>query len=344
MSAEILRNRLGGVGKVWKRGPCGLCRAFSSYPAIVRRHAGSDSRIALLAPQQAVSWSYAELDERCRRLARGLREIGFGPGSVAVSGSTHTLSLTHSLALSIPLFLTKHFMFSDVGNTPENLVLQLALSHLGASIATVKDADSLAALRAHFDVRGAIVTSAAEGFLPGAAAEQLKLPSVCLDAAEVGKHSGRVLFYEEIAASPPCTQDAACTDESLMGSYGGSRLTQGAACALGRAAASELAMTHMDRACISITLCHAFGIGSAVGSALLSQAAIVLPAVGGIRGCGDPAQRAKVTRDVLSETSATLVFADSHTLHGLDALPPPPEVSKLRGGVVKVGSGGPLFS
>ena len=121
-------------------------------------------------------------------------------------------------------------------------------------------------------------------------------------------------------------------------------MTQGAACALGSAAASELAMTHMDRACISITLCHAFGIGSAVGSALLSQAAIVLPAVGGIRGCGDPAQRAKVTRDVLSETSATLVFADSHTLHGLDALPPPPEVSKLRGGVVKVGSGGPLFS
>jgi hypothetical protein len=45
----------------------------------------------------------------------------------------------------------------------------------------------------------------------------------------------------------------------------------------------HLGMSDIDRVCVSITLYHAFGIGSACSAALLSGAAIVLPAVGGLQ-------------------------------------------------------------
>ena len=92
---------------------------------------------------------------------------------------------------------------------------------------------------------------------------------------------------------------------------------------------------------MSITLCHGFGLGSACSSALLRGAAIVLPAVGGIRGCGVPSQRAEATLDVLVSQNCSLLFADTHTLKALaacigDAVP---TALALRGGVVKIGSG-----
>ena len=34
---------------------------------------------AVLSPQQAIAWSYGELDKRVRQLARGLREMGVRP-------------------------------------------------------------------------------------------------------------------------------------------------------------------------------------------------------------------------------------------------------------------------
>ena len=107
---------------------------------------------------------------------------------------------------------------------------------------------------------------------------------------------------------------------------------------MGEDASDKLDMRNKDRVCVSITLCHAFGIGSAVGSCIQSGAAIVLPAVGGIRGCGDPKQRAKVTLDIISSEKCTVLFADTHTLK---ALPEPGDldISSLRTGVVKTGSG-----
>ena len=136
--------------------------------------------------------------------------------------------------------------------------------------------------------------------------------------------------------------DPAARSEGLLALFGGAALTHGSAVALGASVAERLAVGPTDRACVSITLCHAFGIGSAVGSALGSAAAVVLPAVGGIRGCGDATQRAEVTCDVLRASNSTLLFADSHTLQALEALPQPPAGAPrlaLRGGVVKTGSG-----
>eukprot|EP00908_Phaeocystis_cordata_P012450 Transcript_23428.p1 GENE.Transcript_23428~~Transcript_23428.p1 ORF type:complete len:322 (-),score=124.57 Transcript_23428:77-1042(-) len=287
-----------------RRGFC-LAARPTTLSAIVRAQSKADpTALALLAPQQDVAWDYGTLEERSLQLAKGLRELGYTQGSVAVS---------------------------TVPNTVECLLLHLSLSHLGAALATVKDAEALGKLQGKANVLGAIVAE------PGSwlATHELKLPPVIADNGEAG---GRLIALDELLSAPADSAAEACTPESLLGSYGGAALTHAAAADLGEAAAARLEVAAADRACVSITLCHAFGMGSAVGSALRRGAAVVLPAVGGIRGCGDPAQRASVTLDVLEATGASVLFADSHTLKALPereggALP------KLRTGVVKIGSG-----
>jgi acyl-CoA synthetase (AMP-forming)/AMP-acid ligase II len=281
--------------------------AFASLARAVRR-AADPQRTALLSPQQGVAWSYGELDRRVRSLGRGLREFGFTEGSIAVS---------------------------DVENVKENLVLQLALSHIGATIATCKNEEALAKLMVDQpNVRGAVLTSADSPF----ASANLHLPPILLEGAPPLAPGASAVAFAQLAAAPPCDEDAAATADGLLGIYSGAALTHGAAHGLGAAAGAALGVRAGDVSCVSITLCHAFGIGSAVGSALQAGGAVLLPAVGGIRGCGDPKQRAAATRDVLYSSAATLLFADSHTLRGLQALPPP-RLPALRGGVCKVGSG-----
>ena len=77
----------------------------------------------------------------------------------------------------------------------------------------------------------------------------------------------------------------------------------------GEAAAEELIIVEQDKVCISVTLCHPFGIGSGVCSTMMRGAAIVLPAVGGIEGCGVPSERAAATFDVLENEKCTLLFS-----------------------------------
>ena len=105
--------------------------------------------------------------------------------------------------------------------------------------------------------------------------------------------------------------------------------------------------------CVSITLCHSFGMGSGVGSALLRGSAVLLPAAGVIytrahTGAwmevtpSDPKQKAEVISSVLEEEGATLLFADTHIVKHL--APPSVELAcKLRGGIVKIGSGTDIF-
>ncbi len=105
---------------------------------------------------------------------------------------------------------------------------------------------------------------------------------------------------------------------------------------LGKMAAKHLELVPEDKVCIAITLCHSFGIGSGVCSALHAGATVVLPAVGGIRGCGVPSERAQATATVLKGEHCTVLFADTHVVQSL-----PPDLAglSLRTGVVKVGSG-----
>ena len=66
----------------------------------------------------------------------------------------------------------------------------------------------------------------------------------------------------------------------------------------------------------------------------------MLPAVGGIQGCGVPSERAAATFDALETEKCTLLFADTHTLK---ALPDVPEKLNLRGGICKIGSGSTIL-
>jgi hypothetical protein len=269
----------------------------------------SPSSLALLAPQQGISWTYAELDRNSRKLAGGLKDLGYRAGGVCIS---------------------------DVPNVAENLLLQLALAHIGASISTPpKDADAMKKLVDAHDVQGVVCVDSAANPV----ADPQTLPTVELSSGGPRSPGAAVSFAELLEHSPPHAGAPAATEASLLGSFGGAKLSHGAAIELGEDAAARLKLTAADRVCCSVTLMHAFGIGSAVTSALVSGATVVLPAVGGIRGCGNPSQRAEVTVQVLSDVRATVLLGDTHTLKAMPR-PPPPELSlSLRAGVIKIGSG-----
>lgn len=279
-------------------------RHASSLASLVHAHAkAAPSSLALAAPQQDVNWSYAELSKRATGVAFSLARMGYTRGDIVVT---------------------------DLPNSCENLLLQVACSHLGVAVATAKDAKALDALRAVGNVKGS-VTHTSEG-----ATEILK-------TAEF--EAGRVVIESLDGTLAQLSSDAivgaVTADDSAALAYWGNTtpLTNGEAFDVQGAHALEaLQITAADRVLVSITLCHAFGIASAVGSALTAGAAVVLPGSSGIRGCGSPTQRAQVTLSVLESQKCSVLFADVHTLK---ALPPPgtADLSALRCGACKVGSG-----
>jgi len=280
----------------------------STLNSAIRRFAiRSPSAAALEAPRQQAAWSYAELDARVRSLAGGLRELGLRKGNVVVS---------------------------DLPNICENLLLQLAASHLGASFATAKDEQALAAKVG--DVHCAVLESPHKGWLADyVQAKGMPLPPLLLGGEATG-----FLSFDEVAAHAEDAEDEAAVPTGLLASYNGSAMSHEQAVMLGQEAAAALQASPADKTCVSITLCHAFGMGSGVGSALVSGGAVVLPAADGIRGCGDPKQRAVATAEVLRETGSTLLFADTHIIK---QMPPDGASGALRGGLVKVSSGTAIF-
>jgi len=247
--------------------------------------------------------TYGELDLKIRSLARGFRELGVKKGDIVAS---------------------------DAPNVAENVILQLALSHLGAGFATAKDVDML---QGKVGPVVSVVPSSEDSWLASLATP---LPAVRLDTA-TGQDG--YVSYTELSGQEPDGEDAAATPECLLGNYNGAAMSQAQALALGNDAAQMMHSNEQDRTCVSITLCHSFGLGSGVGSAFVSGGAVVLPAAGGIRGCGDPKQRATVTHEVLQSTGSTLLFADTHILKQL----PASSGMVLRGGIVKIGSGTDIF-
>ena len=171
------------------------------------------------------------------------------------------------------------------------------------------------------------------------------MPTIHIDVASGERSAGGSVPFEELYThAPPRGDPPLATDDMMLGNFGGAALSHGQAFAMGTDAASKLSLTSSDRVCCSVTLMHAFGIGSAVTSALSAGGAVVLPAVGGIRGCGNPSQRASVTMEVLAATEATALFGDTHTLKAMAAAEAEgggaaAKASKLRTGVIKIGSG-----
>ncbi|KAG8466763.1 hypothetical protein KFE25_008142 [Diacronema lutheri] len=271
---------------------------------------------ALLVPEQGVALTYGELSRATRAFALGLRAWGVRPADV--------------VAVDLP-------------NTSECLLLQLAASRVGAAVATVKGPEELSKLASSVAATGgrlsATIAATPDSFLAGAGAA-LPLGSVtagrALDELIRGQPDGE-------AAEPSAPADARA-DVALAYWAALTPLTQADALAQGSAFAAGLALRPDDRVCVAVTLCHAFGIASACTGAMLSGAAIVLPAVGGIRGCGVPEERAAVTLRVLAAQRCSVLVADTHTLKALGSpalvrAREPLDLSALRTGACKVGSG-----
>ena len=162
---------------------------MSTLLSAIRRAA--PTALALDAPRQQVLWSYGELHQRVRQLAGGLRELGVGKGDVVAS---------------------------DLPNVCENLLLQLAVAHLGASFASAKDEKSL--LAAVGEVRCAVVQSQEASWLWGFAKTAPR--AVLLDMHGAGTtEAGGFPAFAELAAHAEDIHDEAAAPEGLFATYGG---------------------------------------------------------------------------------------------------------------------------
>lgn len=278
-------------------------RAASSLAFLVCSQAKENgSHLAVAAPKQGVRWSFKEVEERAGRVAAGLAKHGVTRGSTVVT---------------------------DLPNSADNLLLQVSCSWLGAAVATAKDESQLAELQKVTDLRLAVTHKSGDSVNAALARYQLPASPVIVEDLD-GELA--VLAAREAAPLEAPRGDAALGFWSSTKALTNSEAIE----EMGAAAKERLAMTNADRVLVSITLCHAFGIGSAVSSAWLAGAGLVLPGASGIRGCGSPSQRAEATLAAMISEKCSLLFADVHTLK---ALPPPEGDLVLRGGCCKVGSG-----
>ncbi len=88
--------------------------------------------------------------------------------------------------------------------------------------------------------------------------------------------------------------------------------------------------------------------GEDIGGATLELLGMTTMFVHIVQGCGVPSQRAQVTLNTMASEKCTLLFADTHTLKALkdDNLKEALEkvdLSQLRGGVCKTGSGATIL-
>eukprot|EP00927_Polykrikos_kofoidii_P063306 TRINITY_DN58118_c0_g1_i1.p1 TRINITY_DN58118_c0_g1~~TRINITY_DN58118_c0_g1_i1.p1 ORF type:complete len:366 (-),score=57.13 TRINITY_DN58118_c0_g1_i1:69-1094(-) len=275
----------------------------SSLASLLALHDSGST--ALIAPAQGIKWTYGDLSKRVGNLALGLSGLGYGSGSTIAT---------------------------DLASCAENLLLQLAASHIGASVLTLKSSEDLEKLRSSVKVQGVVATNK-DSFLVGL---EMPVDTVLVDATSSAQSMAKL--YEATGAKDV---PAVSTDGGLpLGYYGSAKpVTNAMALAEGSVAQKELGMTGSDVILVSITLNHLFGIGSAVSGALRSGAAVVLPDASGVVGCGNPVQRAQATISQLDALGCTLLFADTHTLKALHAAGEPASMKTLRGGVVKTGSG-----
>ena len=237
-------------------------------------------------------------------------------------------------------------MISDLPNVAENLILQIACNRIGVTYATAKGLEGMAKLT---KVRGS-ASASGTGFL---AETSLSLPFLSGDFlldlihGTSGSSNNSLFGLDEFKLEDNEQDDGNNDDDAFTtvlpphAYYNSTKpFTNQEALEMGADAAWELAMIEEDVVCVAITLCHAFGMGSAVCSTLKEGATLVLPDVGGIRGCGVPSERAEATLQVLESEQCTLLFADTHTLKAFpDEDDIRPERFSLKGGVCKVGSG-----
>lgn len=288
------------------------------------------SRPALLAPQQNISLTYSELAAKATSVSKILEgDYGVRPGDIVVT---------------------------NLPNVAEGVVVQLALQRLGAACATVKNLERLRELETIVGakVRTAVLapeSSTTSSWLSdyfgskvfrgetidlcGTAPDNLQASSSST-SSDIGPDSA-----DFVAGEIPTS-----SKQQPVGFFNSSKpLLDGEITQLGDLAQNKLAIEQQDRVAIAITLYHQFS-HMMMHATFSAGACLILPAVGGLHGCGIPAERAKVTLDVLATEKCSLLAADTHTLTALNsdddaavARLGEADLSALRGGVCKVASG-----
>lgn len=258
-------------------------------------------------------------------------------------------SLTYGQLVALSTGLAKHLypaarglqgrgtlVASDLPNTTENLLLQLALSSQQAAYATTKDAQALAALRATHNIVGCVPVTKDSWMYSDSKGDAAAIPCPIL-GCDFETHSAEWLKTQQ-GNVDDCGNEVDHGPHAYFNSA--TALQSHDVVQLGEAAANKLEMVASDKVCVSITLCHSFGIASGVAAVFSRGATLVLPAVGGIRGCGNPSERAESTLQVMAATGATLLLADTHIVKSFPSdLSSQSKTSTLRGGIVKTGSG-----
>jgi len=176
----------------------------------------SPSHLALTSPFQKHKFTYKELSEK-----------------------------THALAgwLSLYGFEKRDLLVSDLPNTSENLMVQLACNRLGVCYATAKDLESMSKFA---KVKGSIAADST-GFL---AETNLSLPCLSAEFLEDLIHKGGLDdFFEEVADDSEISDVHAYYNST-------SPFTNEQALQLGEDAAFKLAVHEGDVVCVSVTLCH----------------------------------------------------------------------------------------
>jgi len=297
---------------------------WHAFVATLRSSNGQKaSNAALISPQQAgIRWTYEDLQSRAAGLSIGLQDRGVSKGDVVAT---------------------------DLPNVAEGLVLHLACARLGATLATAKKAEVLQTIPNGIKCAVVVMPTTADfekrdddGAAWSLAREEFRSPHIV-----AGSHEMEAMLNLGLTSDGELDDD---NDEHAskrpLGYFNSANaLTHESTLQQGLQMKEFFKMNDDDRSCVSITLYHAFGIGSACSSAFLSGSAVVLPAVGGLAGCGVPSQRAQVTLKTLVDEKCSLLFADTHTLkalHGeglVEHLANADLPSHLRGGVCKTGSG-----
>merc|ERR1712080_396131 len=109
--------------------------------------------IALVAPRQNIEWTYSDVSNYVGRLAGNLSRIGYRHGDVIAT---------------------------DLASCAENLLLQLAASHLGAAVLTLKGAEVLEKVGGSVAVKG-VVAESESSFLMS---QSFQAPSVSVERAQ----------------------------------------------------------------------------------------------------------------------------------------------------------------
>lgn len=231
---------------------------------------------------------------------------------------------------------------SDLPNTVENLVLQVACSRLSVAYATVKDAKMLGDFMAD--------GSSLVNFVHSVPASTESWLHSSGQGSQPESTSVEDLFKELLSGSeeegPVLTEGCSGDEDRPHACFNTATkpLREREMMMLATDAQKTLQLLPTDKVCVSITLCHPFGIASGVGSVFSAGSTLVLPAVGGIRGCGVPAERAEACLKVLQEEECSVLFSDAPIIKQLEQLPSGNarglELPHLRTGVVKTGSGG----